>query len=141
MPLKVICPKCQKEFTIPLEHGDVWQICPYCSEVNAAALVRKGAEPSCLGAALFVFGSFVVILGTYLCALGIQFSNRSQILTLIWAVSSVAVLLIIARVVSGRGAFNEATPRWGRSGVYLVMLLAAICGWIFVFATCTGGFG
>ena len=40
MPLKVICPKCQREFTIPPEHGDVWRMCPYCSEINSAALVR-----------------------------------------------------------------------------------------------------
>ena len=140
----VICPRCQKTFTVPPEHGDVWRSCPYCSEVNPAALVRKEAGVSglsCLGVLLLLAGAVGGSLGTLLCAFGIEFFGRhTQLLTLAWAMCSVAVFITGVRLVRANYKPSVVGSVWGPGGVFLVILLIGICGWVFVFGTCNGGF-
>ena len=144
MSINVICPRCQKTFNVPPERGDVWRSCPYCSEVNPAALVRKQPEfnaASCLGVLLLLAGVLGGTLGTFLCYVVRDLSNpelRNQphVLALIWALCSVALFGVGVRLMLARKQPKIAVSIWGPGGVFLVILLLGICGWIFVFGTC-----
>jgi hypothetical protein len=137
MPHQVICPKCQKEFTVPPEHGDVWQMCPYCSDVNTAALVRLPSALGCLGTVLFASGICGGTLGTFLACLGIGLSRQSELLIWIWALCSVAIGAVGVRLLRADQKIAKASPIWGPGGMFAVIALLAVCGWVFVFAICT----
>jgi hypothetical protein len=136
MPHKVICPKCQKEFTIPPEHGDVWRMCPYCSEVNTAALVRTPPALGCLGVLLLLAGVLGGTVGTFLCFIGMQFSGHTQFLTFLWAWCSIAIFATGVRLLRASHKPNVAESPWGAGGAFICLLVLGICGWVFVFATC-----
>jgi hypothetical protein len=131
------CPRCQKVFNVPPEHGAVWRFCPYCNEVNPEALIRRDAGPSWqmgLGVLLFLAGFLGGTLGTFFCFLGVAFSRREQFLTAVWAAGSVALFASGAWFMKTANKPRSGTV-WG--GIFLMILTIGLCGWVFVIGTCS----
>jgi hypothetical protein len=88
------------------------------------------------GTLLLVLGAMGGCVGTFLCAIGVAFAHQSQVLTLIWALASIALIAVAARLMRARSQPKYTASVWGPAGMFLLLLVLAVCGWFFVFTTC-----
>jgi hypothetical protein len=111
--------------------------------MNPAAF-RKDLEPRGLsvmavfGTLLLLMGVLAATLGTFLCWLGTAFTRQDESLAvwlaLVWAGGSVAFLFaggLLLRAGSRPGARIARTM-----GLFLLLALVGLCGWIFVMTVC-----
>ena len=152
-PLKtndeVTCPRCGKRFDAMINADVSWLSCPFCHEVNPAALVRRkagaqGADVS-WGCLLVGLGFVAVTLGSFCIGLGMALRHLGRrdepqfvdsAITLIWAVASVAVMVTGIFLMWSKQRILDRSF-WGPGALFLILMLLGFAGWIFAFSTCT----